>query len=442
MGVGALGLATGGCTVGPTRVPVFDTGFNPRDVGPADSAIDAYVPHDVGNDIGHDAPVDAFFNGDAACESATSQATLTRLPADIIWVIDNSNSMVEAIAGIQAGINDFAATLVASDLDYRMIMISMRSLPAPLVGHRVAVCVPEPLAGPGCADSARFFQVEVDIHSTMPLEQLLGTLGQTSGYTNAAGPASATTFSSPDYGGPPWRSLLRDGATRTIVLVADDNQRTCAMPGASTCLATDPPFTATSLEDFPGGGNPFSSRTLGPGILDATAYPGLFTGYTFDAIYGWGDATDPTVRCTYPGGTQPPTSGQTYTTLVARTGGVRAQICDGAAAFPPFFTAIAASVVHGSPIECTVTIPAPPAGMTFQAGRVNVIVRAATDQTYVGHVSDLVHCDATRGGWYYDDNAAPSHILLCPTSCTAAQSMVVGAGTGLDVQFGCQSILI
>ena len=390
-----------------------DTGVVTIDTGPVDANRDANYP-DVG------------LSPDAACASATSTATLTRLPADIIWIVDNSTSMMPAIDAVRTGINGFASQLVASSLDYRMIMLSLRSART----GRYPICVPQPLAGPACADGPNYFQIDVDIKSTKPIEQILGTLAQSAMYTSGAAD-----------GGGPWRQLLRPGATRTFVLVTDDNSRTCAMPGGSTCLASDPPLTATSLEDFPGGGDPFNASTLGPGLLDAS-YSGLFTGYTFDAIYGWGSATDPTVRCTYPGGAQPPSSGQTYTTLVQRTGGVRAHICDGAAAFGPFFDAIAASVVRGSAIACNVAIPTPPGGMVFQAGRVNVLLRGTSATSVVGHVNDTASCDATRGGWFYDVNAAPTQIILCPTSCMHAQSVVVGTGTGLDVQFGCESIPI
>ena len=41
----------------------------------------------------------------------------------------------------------------------------------------------------------------------------------------------------------------------------------------------------TSLEDYAGGGNPFTStRALGPGIL-TPGYAGLFDGYVFDARF-------------------------------------------------------------------------------------------------------------------------------------------------------------
>ena len=395
-------------------VPTFDTGT--RHDGGTDAAVVRDVGTDTFEDVGTDAPPrDAFLSPDAACMGRTNSASLTRRPADIIMVVDNSNSMAGAITGVRNGINAFAAQLAMSDLDYRVIMLSTRGTAAQ------EICVPEPLAGPACADSERFFQISVNIHSTTPIEQILGTLAQSAGYTTADA----------SYGGGPWRALLRDGATRTFVLVTDDMQRTCTTPGAS-CQAGDPPLTDTSLEDFPGGGNPFSTRTIGPGILDPS-YAGLFDGYTFDAVYGY---TDGTSAC--PAGHV----GETYTTLVTRTHGIRRQICEGAAAFPPFFDAIAASVVSGSPISCTVDIPAPPPGQMFVVGLVNVLIRGTSGSHYVGNVANLAACDATHGGWYYDDVAHPTQILLCPTSCTDAQAQIVGSESGLDVQFGCQSMLM
>jgi hypothetical protein len=409
----ALLLCGPGCTVGQPIVPQFDTGST-HDGGPHDASMDAFVPIDGGPDVGRDAPPpDVFFTGDTACASVAQAATLTREPADIIWVIDNSGSMSSSITAVREGLNHFADELAASDLDYRVIMLASRGTAAQ------SICVPEPLAGPACADNPpNFYQIDVDILSTQPIEQIIGTLAQTPGYTMAD-----------TRGGPPWQNLLRPGATRTFVLVSDDNQR------------TNTTFTATALEDYPGGPSPFNSTTLGPGILTA-GYGDLFMGYTFDAIYSWGGSgSDPLANPTTPCGTGT-TYGATYTTLVARTGGIRARICDGAAAFTPFFDAIAASVVSGSPISCNLTIPPAPTGMTFQSNRVNVVVHGRGGDTLLPYVPNMAACDATRGGWYYDTLPNPTEVILCPTSCTSAQMEVVGAGTGLDVQFGCQSVLM
>src|SRR5207302_1020330 len=108
--------------------------------------------------------------------------------------------------------------------------------------NRYPVCIPPPLAGDAsCGDGVRFFQSSIDIRSTQPLEQFLGTLGQTAGYTMMDAK-----------GGEAWAMHLRPQATKTIVVVSDDNAR----------------LSATQFETFPGGKNPYNSLTLPPGILD------------------------------------------------------------------------------------------------------------------------------------------------------------------------------
>lgn len=388
---------------------------------------DARAPSDAGPppDRGPLAP-------DAACASETATAIVERLPVDIVWVVDNSVSMQPAIEQVQAGLNDFAALIGARDLDYRVIMLSLRGRGETTLGgsRRYQVCIPPPLSGDtSCGDGPQFFQVSVDIRSTQPIEQLLGTLGQTSGYTMSDSRGSA-----------PWRHLLRDDATKAIVFVTDDNGRTCDLPGSTVgCSPADPPLTATSLEDFPGGGNPFNSTELGPGIL-TPAYGSLFAGYTFNALYGWGSETDPTVACTYPGGGSPPSPGPTYTALVTRTAGVRARICDGSAAWAPFFDAVATAVERTSRIDCTIPIPEPPSGMFFERDRINVFVDTGSGPMRIGKVADAASCDA-RGGWHYDDEGAPTAVVLCPATCDAVQA-APGASRSIDVQFGCQTIPI
>ena len=47
------------------------------------------------------------------------------------------------------------------------------------------------------------------------------------------------------------------------------------------------------------------------------------------------------------------------------------------------------------------------------------------------------------GGWYYDNDAAPTQVLLCPASCDFAQSSVGPGKTGrIEVLFGCATIVM
>lgn len=378
-------------------------------------------------------PIDAPFDPDASCATATAGAMLDVDPVDIIFMVDNSTSMEPAIREVEQGLNDFADRISGSGLDYRVIMLSERGTTS---GDGIRVCIPPPLAGDSsCGDGERFFHVSVDVRSTQQVEQFLGTLAQSEGY--AEGDAR---------GSRPWREFLRDEATKTIVVVTDDDSRTCAFPhdGVTECDAGDPPLTLTSLEDYPGGNNPFSGLEIGPGILTAT-YGDLFEGYTFNAIYGWGSESDPSVMCDSGTAGFPSKPGRTYTELVQRTGGVRAQICDQAdsAAWDAFLDEVADTVAATARIACTLPLPAPPDGMTLNPSRVNVFLRSGGTSDVIGKVSDGEPSCGPTGGWYYDDDDAPTEVRLCPATCDLAQRALEESGdASVDVQFGCATIII
>lgn len=353
---------------------------------------------------------------DDACAAAASEATVEKLPVDIIWMVDNSSSMAPAVAQVRSGLNAFANLIASKNLDYKVIMLSLRDKATQIThngGTRYPVCIPEPLAGDAnCGNGPRFFQSSLDIYSTQPLEQFLGTLGQTTGYQPGD-----------QKGSEPWKQELRANATKTIVIVTDDNAR----------------LSATQFETFAGGKNPFNSLMLPPGILDPS-WGGLFNGYIFSGIYGWDSMVDPSALCTYSDGTQPAASGLTYTTLIQKTKGVRAKICDGSAAWAPFFDAVAQAVYTSAKLSCEITIPTPPQGV-LDPTLVNVALESGGMSTYVPGVANAAACTAA-GGWYYDDPANPQKVILCQSSCDDAQAMVGPDKPGkIQVLFGCATIL-
>ena len=436
----------------PRRQPTPDAFIGPG----TDANIDAdYIPdaHRVTADVPID---DANRDASTECAAVSVTAEVETLPVDIIWVVDNSSSMEPSVRQVQLGMNAFASRLATSGLDYRLIVLSLRGNGNVTLGGSTLyqLCVPPPVGGPGCADNApRFHQVDMNIYSTQPLEQILGTLAQSRGYTVAD--------SSPRTGGrgsAPWFELLRPRATKSIVVVTDDNARLCGGPQGcysggswantwSCSVAGATPFDqAEDFETYPGGASPWGGmRDLGPGLL-TSAYDlpdtgPLFEGYTFNAIYGYGSDTDPRVACDECGsGSIVASPGPSYSTLVARTGGVRAQLCDGASAWGPFFERLATNVEETSRINCEVDLPPPPEGMFFQPDQVNVRIRTsgAGDLT-IGRVPNAAAC-GVRGGWYYDNETEPTQVILCPTSCDRARVEVRTPGAGLDVSFGCDTI--
>lgn len=380
---------------------------------------------------------DGAINPDAACAVANERAEAKFLPVDIIWVVDNSVSMAPAISELTAGLNNFANVISGKQFDYRVIMLSLRVQGQVQVdgNPRFGVCIPEPLAGANCADNApTFYQVDVDIRSTQAMEQFLGTLAQTQCYKEG------DVCFNQEYGGPPWLDKLRADATKTIVFVTDHDQRLGSATG--NCSNTAPPFTIESFETYPGDKNPFNcnasdERAIGPGIKNAM-YGGQFDNFTVHGLYGWGSDTDESVTCTYPGGAMPPDPGETITHYVKKTGGVRAKICDGASAWGPFLEQVASAVETTAEISCELDIPEPSMG-SVDPGRVNVnIVGSAT--TGVFKVGDAGDCDQD-GGWYYDDDNNPTRVILCPASCDLAKDQVTSGGGGVDVLFGCETIV-
>jgi hypothetical protein len=196
------------------------------------------------------------------------------------------------------------------------------------------------------------------------------------------------------------------------------------------------------FERFIGGSNPFNSNVLPPGILDPS-WGGLFDGYVFSGIYGWGSEADPTARCMFSDGSLAAKSGLNYSTLVERTGGVRAQICDPPSSWTSFFETIATAVVRTSRIACEVPIPAPPDGMVLDPSRINVEIYGPGSRVRIRKVPDAGSCGA-EGGWYYDNDLAPTEVRLCPVSCDDARARVESGGSeaGVDVLFGCETDLI
>jgi hypothetical protein len=424
-------------------------------IGPgADANVDADRPIDAYR-MTADVPVlDANRDATTECAAVEVTATVETLPVDIIWVVDNSASMEPSIRQVRDGMNAFAARLATSRLDYRLIVLSLRGNGNTMIGGSTLyqLCVPPPVGGPGCADNApRFHQIDLNIYSTQPLEQILGTLAQSAGYTAAEGPRMGGR------GSEPWFDLLRPRATKSFVVVTDDNARLCGGPQGcyssgswtntwSCSVAGATRFDqAEDFETYPGGPSPWGgSRNLGPGIL-TSAYDlpdtgPLFEGYTFNAIYGYGSDSDPRVACGECGsGSIIASPGPTYSTLVERTGGVRARLCDTATAWGPFFERLATNVVDTSRIDCQVDLPTPPDGMFFTPDRVNVTIETsgAGDIT-IGRVPNAAACGRS-GGWYYDNEMTPTQVILCPTSCERAR-VEVRTGASLKVGFGCESV--
>ncbi|WP_437320980.1 vWA domain-containing protein [Sorangium sp. So ce385] len=91
--------------------------------------------------------------------------------------------------------------------------------------------------------------------------------------------------------------------------------------------------------------------------------------------------------------------------------------------------------IRSAAVSCTMAIPLPPDGSSFDKEKVRVVytdgANAATELVYDQSC-------ATEGAWRYDEPASPTQIVLCVDTCTAVQADVAAE---LSVDFTCESVI-
>jgi hypothetical protein len=106
----------------------------------------------------------------------------------------------------------------------------------------------------------------------------------------------------------------------------------------------------------------------------------------------------------------------------------------GANAVQQFKAALQA--IQGQALGCEYLIPQPASG-TPDYNKVNVKYTPSSGPAVIlPKVTDLNACDPTNGGWYYDNNGAPTKIILCPASCDVVRPDTAGK---VDILLGCAS---
>jgi hypothetical protein len=88
---------------------------------------------------------------------------------------------------------------------------------------------------------------------------------------------------------------------------------------------------------------------------------------------------------------------------------------------------MALTAIQGAIVPCEYSVPLPTNGMDLDFGKVNVQYTPTTGAPQIlQKVTTPAECPASGNFWYYDDNAAPTRILLCQNTCEQLTS--VGAG--------------
>jgi hypothetical protein len=293
--------------------------------------------------------------------------------SNIVWVVDNSGSMDEEAAIVQQNLNAFVQSIAAAGLeDYRVVLITEAGF----------VRVPDPLG----SDTKRFLQIDENVKSDEPLSDLLSRYA--------------------DY-----EKFLLPGVTTHFVTVTDDESEVTGenfVTNMKLKLTSD--FKVHSIASPPGDMSAaMAPRNIFDDDDDASGCAGSF-----------GEAAEPGVQ---------------HWEASKLTSGLTFSICSQD--WSKLFTELAKQVEQSATIPCTIELPEPQAGDVLNPSLINVVYTeaGASDGKPWPRVKDAASC-GTRSGWYYDDPAAPTGILLCPSSCTAA-----GMGGSLGIALGCDTFV-
>lgn len=90
-------------------------------------------------------------------------------------------------------------------------------------------------------------------------------------------------------------------------------------------------------------------------------------------------------------------------------------------------------------LGCEFEIPPPPSSQTLVPDEVNFSYtpKGVGMPTLLPRADDLADCGG-KPGWYYDNNTAPTKIIICPASCTTVQA---DSNAMVSALFGCKSVV-
>jgi hypothetical protein len=87
--------------------------------------------------------------------------------------------------------------------------------------------------------------------------------------------------------------------------------------------------------------------------------------------------------------------------------------------------------------SCTYQIPLPTSG-TVDYTQVNVVFTPnGGQQITIPNVANKMACPASGDGWYYDNPASPTAIILCETTCGSVQASGV-----VQITLGCDTVIL
>ena len=347
------------------------------------------------------------------CPSIARTATPDLGPADVVWIIDGSGSMLDEAERLQRNLDSFASTVSGAGVDTRVVLIAQLDL------------VP---AGSALAQGGNYLFVPAMVDSHNALDLLVASYDA-------------------------YASFLRPEAHVHFIVVTDDESQYAALPTAQQratgfrdamdSLLTMQYTLHTVSSPVEEGDPPCLPQAVTQEVLDCCLTCFFLC---FDAPpAGCEHLLDPNgaplinpLSCGFLGGAARP--GVTYYTLAEMTGGVAASIC--ADDWTHVFGALSEAVIESAPLPCAYPIPDPPPGMFFERAKVNVrFTPTGAPADSVDPFPAVPSADACGDdtAWYYDNPGAPAEIVLCPASCAAVRS---DRGGEMQIVFGCDTLLL
>lgn len=187
------------------------------------------------------------FDPEDECASYSEAAENMLQPADIIFIVDNSGSMGDEAAAVQANLNSFSQQITDSGVDAHVVLIS--SYPGD--GH--GICVDAPLGIGQCPNADTnppvFLHVDRGVGSNEALIELLDTHGT-------------------------WAGSIRPESGLHIVVVTDDESDLDALSFDTQFKALNPDFDDYKLHGIVSKQNCEDAADIGQVYIDL----GLMTG--------------------------------------------------------------------------------------------------------------------------------------------------------------------
>ena len=357
-----------------------------------------------------------------ACVAKEAEAAPGKRPVDIVFIVDNSESMTEEIAEVEDQINtNFASIIEASDIDYRVVMLSHHGAHDPVGpdgGTAIQrICVKAPLSGTTCspipaqpAETARFVHHDVIINSTDGFCQVL------------------QTFNGPDRNGSHpqgWAAYLRPVAFKVFAIFTDDRVSTACNGFTFDDKSVDPISGTASAETFDSALLALSQQ-FGTAARRNYVWHSIIGVAPFDS----GDLTKPhppdapivTEKC----GADAIAPATGYQALSKLTGGLRYPTCGHD--YTTIFKAMAKDVIDSSILACDYAMPPSPAEGKIDPATAVVRYTSGAAVTDFGRVADATTCGPDK--FYIEGD----RIKLCADACSKIRNDIAAE---VKILFNC-----